>query len=157
MSTPTIEDVAAAAKVSKATVSRVLSGHFTHIRPETRRRVEDAIHALGYRPSTVARSLASHRTFTVGVLISDVANPFYGDVIHGVEDQALAAGYDFLLANTNYDSARGLAQIRSLVDRQAEGVLVMSSSVSDDWLDELVVSNTAAVVLDWATRRMPGV
>ncbi len=157
MSIPTIDDVATAAGVSKATVSRVLSGRFTDIRPETRRRVEDAIQALGYRPSAIARSLSSHRTFAVGMLVSDVANPFYGDVIHGVEDQAIGAGYNVLLGNTNYDAARGLTLVRSLVDRRADGVLVMSSSVSDEWLDELVVSNTAAVVLDWAGRRMPGV
>lgn len=157
MPTSTIADVAAAAGVSKATVSRVLGGHFRHVRPETRQRVEEAIRALEYRPSTVARSLASHRTFTVGMLVSDVANPFYGDVIHGVEDQAIGAGYNVLLANTNYDATRGLAQIRSLVDHRTDGVLIMSSSVSDDWLDELVCSNTAAVVLDWAARRMPGV
>jgi DNA-binding LacI/PurR family transcriptional regulator len=91
------------------------------------------------------------------MLISDVANPFYGEVIHGVEDTAIGGGYNVLLANTNYDTARGLALVRSLVDRRADGVLVMSSSVSDEWLDELVVSNTASVVLDWAGRRMPGV
>ncbi len=157
MPVPTIDDVAAAAGVSKATVSRVLSGRFTHIRPGTRQRVEDAIRDLGFRPSAVARSLSSHHTFTVGMLVSDVANPFYGDVIHGVEDRAIAAGYNVLLANTNYDPARGLGLIRSLVDRRADGVLVMSSGVADDWLDELVASNTAAIVLDWAGRRMPGV
>ncbi len=157
MRIPTIDDVAEAAGVSKATVSRVLGGRFTHIRPETRERVEQAIAALGYRPSAVARSLSSHRTFTVGMLVSDVANPFYGDVIHGVEDQAIAAGYNVLLGNTNYDAERGLTQIRSLVDRRADGVLIMSSSVSDDWLDELVAANMAAIVLDWAGRRMPGV
>ena len=157
MPIPTIDDVAHAAGVSKATVSRVLGGRFAHIRPETRRRVEEAIDALGYRPSAVARSLSSRRTFAVGMLISDVANPFYGEVIHGVEDTAIGRGYNVLLANTNYDSARGLALTRSLVDRRADGVLIMSSSVSDDWLDELVVSNTAGVVLDWAGRRMPGV
>jgi DNA-binding LacI/PurR family transcriptional regulator len=157
MPTPTIDDVAAAAGVSKATVSRVLSGRFTHIRPETRQRVEAAIQSLGFRPSAVARSLSSRRTFTVGMLVSDVANPFYGDVIHGVEDQAISAGYNVLLANTNYDAVRGLGLIRSLVDRRADGVLVMSSNVSDDWLDELVISNTPAVVLDWAGRRIPGV
>lgn len=157
MHIPTIDDVAEAAGVSKATVSRVLGGRFTHIRPETRQRVEDAIAALGYRPSAVARSLTSRHTFTIGMLVSDVANPFYGDVIHGVEDQAIAAGYNVLLANTNYDAQRGLTLIRSLVDRRADGVLVMSSSVTDDWLDELVASSTGAVVLDWAGRRMPGV
>lgn len=157
MPIPTIDDVAEKAGVSKATVSRVLGGSFTHIRPETKQRVEDAIQALGYRPSAVARSLSSRRTFTVGMLVSDVANPFYGDVIHGVEDTAIAAGYNVLLANTNYDAERGLALVRSLVDRRADGALVMSSSASDEWLDELVASNTPAVVLDFAGRHMPGV
>jgi len=157
MTTPTIDDVAAVAGVSKATVSRVLSGNFTHIRPETRRRVQEAIRALDYRPSAVARSLSSRRTLTVGMLISDVANPFYGDVIHGVEDEAVAAGYNVLLANTNYDSARGLALVRSLIDRRADGVLTMSSSISDAWLDEFTRNGMPAVVLDWAVRRMAGV
>lgn len=157
MTIPTIEDVAAAAGVSKATVSRVLSGTFTHIRPATRKRVEDAIKALNYRPSAVARSLSSHRTYTVGMLVSDVANPFYGDVIHGVEDEAIAAGYNVLLANTNYDIGRGLALVRSLIDRRADGALIMSSSASDDWLEELASAAVPAVVLDWAGREFEGV
>jgi LacI family transcriptional regulator len=150
MGIATIEDVAAAAGVSKATVSRVIGGKFTHIRPDTRRRVEEAIIALNYRPSSVARSLTSHRTYTVGMLVSDVANPFYGEVIHGVEDEAIAAGYNVLLANTNYDLGRGMALIRSLIDRRADGVLIMSSSASDAWLEELGQARMPAVALDWA-------
>jgi DNA-binding LacI/PurR family transcriptional regulator len=157
MSISTIDDVAAAAGVSKATVSRVISGTFTHIRPETRRRVEEAIAALNYRPSAVARSLSSSRTFTVGMLVSDVANPFYGDVIHGVEDEAITAGYNVLLANTNYNLERGLALIRSLIDRRADGVLIMSSSASDAWLEELARAAMPAVVLDWARRDIDAV
>jgi LacI family transcriptional regulator len=155
--TATIEDVAAAAGVSKATVSRVLSGTFTHIRPETRRRVEEAIASLNYRPSAVARSLTSHRTYTVGMLVSDVANPFYGDVIHGVEDEAISAGYNVLLANTNYNLDRGLALVRSLIDRRADGALIMSSSASDQWLEELARAGVPAVVLDWAGGGLEGV
>lgn len=157
MTVPTIEDVAAAAGVSKATVSRVISGTFAHIRPETRRRVEEAIQSLNYRPSAVARSLTSRRTFTVGMLVSDVANPFYGEVIHGVEDEAISVGYNVLLANTNYDTGRGMALVRSLIDRRADGVLIMSSSASDEWLEELARSGIAAVVLDWARRDIENV
>jgi LacI family transcriptional regulator len=157
MSIPTIEDVAAAAGVSKATVSRVIGGTFAHVRPETRRRVEEAIAALNYRPSAVARSLTSHRTYTVGMLVSDVANPFYGEVIHGVEDEAISVGYNVFLANTNYDLGRGKALIRSLIDRRADGVLIMSSSASDEWLEELSRSGIPAVVLDWARRDIENV
>jgi LacI family transcriptional regulator len=157
MTIATIQDVADAAGVSKATVSRVISGSSTHIRPETRRRVEAAILALNYRPSAVARSLSSNRTHTVGMLVSDVANPFYAEVIHGVEDQAIGAGYNVLLANTNYSPDRGLELIHSLVDRRADGVLLMSSSASDVWLEELDRAGTPAVVLDWARRDTGGV
>jgi hypothetical protein len=88
---PTIDDVAQMAGVSKSIVSRVLSGNAIYMREETRLRVEKAIIDLQYRPSSVARSLVSNRTHTVGLLISDVSNPFYPEVIHGVENVALAS------------------------------------------------------------------
>jgi len=90
---PSIADVSVAAGVSKATVSRVLNNTSPYLRAETRQRVERAIAKLGFRPSSIARSLASRRTRTVGQLISDVGNPFYADVIHGVEDHAIGHGY----------------------------------------------------------------
>jgi LacI family transcriptional regulator len=145
----TIADVAAAARVSKATVSRVLSGNAPYMRAETRQRVEQAIAELGFRPSSVVRSLTSKRTFTVGVLISDVGNPFYADVIHGVEDIGLSAGYNIFLCNTNYDLQRGQAVVHSLIDRRVDGVLIMSSTMSADWLEELTRHTVPVVVVDW--------
>jgi len=149
MSRPTIADVAQQAGVSKATVSRVLSGRAEYMRDATRRRVEQAIELLNYRPSSVARSLTSKRTHTAGILISDVGNPFYPEVIHGVEDAAFQDGYDVFLCNTNYDEQRGMAFVRSLIDKRVDGVLIMSSSMSNDWLVELARNNVPAVVLDW--------
>ena len=149
MSRPTIADVAQQAGVSKATVSRVLSGRAEYMRDATRQRVEQAIELLNYRPSSVARSLTSKRTHTAGILISDVGNPFYPEVIHGVEDAAFQDGYDVFLCNTNYDEQRGMAFVRSLIDKRVDGVLIMSSSMSDNWLAELARNNVPAVVLDW--------
>lgn len=149
MSRPTIADVAQAAGVSKSTVSRVLSGNVDYMRPQTRARVEQAIAELGYRPSRVARSLTSKRTYTAALLVSDVGNPFYPEVIHGVEDLALSHGYDVFLCNTNYNTARGLTFVRSLADKQVDGVLIMSSSMSDEWLAELARHAIPTVVLDW--------
>jgi LacI family transcriptional regulator len=145
----TIADVAAAAGVSKATVSRVLSGNTPYLRAETRQRVEQAIAELSFRPSSVARSLTSKRTYTVGMLISDVGNPFYADVIHGVEDIGLSAGYNTFLCNTNYDLQRGQALVHSLIDRRVDGVLIMSSTMSADWLEELARHTVPVVVVDW--------
>ncbi|MBE2223073.1 MAG: LacI family DNA-binding transcriptional regulator [Anaerolineae bacterium] len=152
MSRTTIADVAKVAGVSKATVSRVLSGNYEYMRPNTRTKVENAIEKLGYRPSSVARSLTSNRTNTAAILVSDVGNPFYADVIHGVEDVAFKGHYDVFLCNTNYDLDRGLAFIRSLVDKRVDGVMIMSSSMSDLWLAELSKNNVPAVVLDWEVK-----
>ncbi|MBN1887096.1 MAG: LacI family DNA-binding transcriptional regulator [Thermoflexales bacterium] len=154
MSRATIADVARIAKVSKSTVSRVLSGNTVYMRDETRERVLSAVAALNYRPSGIARSLVSKRTHTVGLLISDVGNPFYSDVIHGAEDVAIAHGYGLFLCNTNYDVQRGWAYIQSLIDKQVDGVLIASSSMSDEWLLELARHQIPAVVVDWNVRHV---
>ncbi len=153
MPRPTIVDVARAAGVSKATVSRVLSGNAEYMRSETRVRVLDAIKQLNYRPSSVARSLTSKRTNTAGILVSDVGNPFYPEVIHGVEDVAFSHNYNIFLCNTSYDLQRGLKLIRSLADKQVDGLLIMSSSMSDEWVLELAERNIPAVILDWEISR----
>ena len=152
MPRPTIQDVAKAAGVSKATVSRVLSGNYEYMRSDTREKVELAVSRLGFRPSSTAQSLTSKRTHTVAILISDIGNPFYPDVIHGVEDIAFKNQYGIFLCNTNYDLDRGLALIRSLIDKRVDGVMLMSSTMSNDWLDELVQNGIPAVVLDWDTK-----
>jgi LacI family transcriptional regulator len=153
---PTIADVARVAGVSKSTVSRVLNDRTHHMRQGTRQRVLQAMDELGYRPSAVARSLVSKRTHTVGLLISDVGNPFYPEVIHGVEDVALAAGYDVFLCNTSYDLERGMAFVRSLADKQVDGTMLMSSSMSDELVLELARHQIPVVVLDWQLGSVDG-
>ncbi len=152
MARTTIADVAQRAGVSKATVSRVLGGTYAYMREETRARVQEAIDEMDYRPSSVARSLTWKRTKTAGVLVSDVGNPFYAEVLHGVEDVAFGGDYDVFLCNTNYDAGRGLAFVRSLIDKQVDGVLLMASIACELWLAELRRSRVPAVVLDWEER-----
>jgi LacI family transcriptional regulator len=156
MTRPTIADVARLAGVSKSTVSRVLNENMHYMRPETREKVARAINDLGYNPSSVARSLISKRTHAVGLLVSDVSNPFYSDVIHGVEDVAIACGYDVFLCNTNYDVERGKAYARSLVAKRVDGVLIMTSNVSDEWMHDLLRCEVPIVIFDWDTRSLPG-
>jgi DNA-binding LacI/PurR family transcriptional regulator len=124
-------------------------GNLGYMREETRQRVEQAIRDLRFSPSAAARSLVTKRTHTVGLLVSDVGNPFYPAVIHSVEDVAQDQGYDIFLCNTNYSTSRGLQIIRSLVAKQVDGVLIMSSGMSDAWVSELAGSGVPAVVLDW--------
>jgi DNA-binding LacI/PurR family transcriptional regulator len=97
----TIRDVAKAARASTATVSHVLNGS-RFVAAETKKRVEDAIRTLNYPPHGIARSLRRSRTGTIGVMVSDIANPFFADLVLGVEDVVHrdAGGYNFILCNT---------------------------------------------------------
>ena len=149
MSRPTIIDVARRAGVSKSTVSRVLSGQVSYMRPETRARVLQAIEELNYRPNSLARSLILKRSKTVGLLISDVGNPFYSEVIHGVESVALEQGYAVYLFNVGYDLSRGLAFADVLIDKRVDGVILMSSSMSDELVFKFMDHEVPTVVLDW--------
>lgn len=153
---PTIADVAKQAGVSKSTVSRVLNDSTPYLRPETRQRVLEAIAKLDYRPSVLARSLVSKRTHTVSLLISDVGNPFYPEVIHGVENMAFSHGYNVFLCNTNYDLERAMQFVHSSVDRQVDGVLLMSSSMSDEIVIELAEHQIPTVLLDWELGTIEG-
>src|SRR6266853_1846498 len=95
-----IKDVAEDAGVSTATVSRVLSNGL-HVRPEVRGRVMVAVERLGYRPNLVARSLRSQQSTTIGLIVSDIRNPFFTSLSRAVEDTAYEQGFNVLLCNTD--------------------------------------------------------
>ena len=95
-----IYDVAREARVSVFTVSAVVN-HKSHVREKLRKRVESAIRALNYRPNLIARSLANQRTHTIGMIVPDIANPFFPVVVRGAEDAAQRHGYNLLLCNSD--------------------------------------------------------
>jgi LacI family transcriptional regulator len=144
----TIKDVALRSGVSKSTVSHVIN-QTRFVEDQTKQKVLQAIRELNYRPSSIARSLVSQRTGTAGLLISDVGNPFYHDVILGVEEVALANGYSIFLCNTGYDLQRGMKYIHSLVDRLVDGIMFMSSNMNIDMIKEVHANSIQSVVLDW--------
>jgi LacI family purine nucleotide synthesis repressor len=148
MKRATINDVALKAGVSKSTVSHVIN-HTRFVEEHTKLKVLQAIQELNYRPSSIARSLVSQRTQTAGLLISDVGNPFYHDVIRGVEEIALANDYSIFLCNTGYDLDRGMKFIYSLVDKQVDGIMFMSSNMNIEMLQEVHRNSIQSVVLDW--------
>jgi LacI family transcriptional regulator len=125
----TIEDVAARSGVSTATVSRVLSGSVP-ARPETRERVLTAARELDYRPSGVARALKRQETRTLGLLITDIANPFYPQIVRSVEEAAHERGYGIVLCNAGDDPDRELAYLELLLERRVDGIIVASSRAS---------------------------
>ena len=126
----TIDDVAAQAGVSTATVSRVLSGA-NPTRPATRARVLAAVLALDYRPSGVARSLKLRTTRTIGLLVTDILNPYYPEIVRAVEDAAREIGFSVLLCNGAEDPVREAAYLELLAERRVDGILIAASRLTD--------------------------
>lgn len=118
----TIQDVAKEAGTSVSTVSRVLTGS-TPVSDEKRHLVEEAIERLNYRPSLVARSLKTQTTYSIGLLINDITNPFYSVVARGVEEEAIRQDYSLILCNTNEDPGRELHYLQVLRDKQVDGII----------------------------------
>lgn len=142
-----IKDVAARAGVSIATVSHVLNGT-RPTRQHTRDRVLHAVRELGYAQNQAARNLARGRSTLLGLLVSDVRNPFFPDIIAGFQDQALAHDMDALVLNTNYDPQRTLNSVRRLMGLQVPGVAILTSQIDPSVIDMLAEHRIAAVYLD---------
>ena len=123
----TIRDIARLAGVSVATVSGVLNNKPT-VKPALVDRVKKAMDALDYHPDQVARSLRMRRTNTVGMVIADVTNPFFTDVIRGVEKEAQSNGYSVILCDSNEDPALERHYLSTLFSRRVDGVLLAPTS-----------------------------
>jgi LacI family transcriptional regulator len=149
----TIEDVAARAGVSIATVSRVLTKAKV-VRPETRQRVLVAVDALGYRPSGPARALARSRTHTLGLIMTDLAQPFYAELTRTVEAAARARGYTVVLANGAGDIQREASYLDLLAERRVDGILVASWGITARHVDWLIDAPVEVVLVSC---RAPGV
>ncbi len=121
-----IRDVAKRAGVSVASVSRVLDGQHT-VTDEIRRRVLEAVKALGYRPDLAARRLRSRRTDTIGLVVSDIRNPFFTEVSRAVEDVAYQHRMRLILCNTDEDPERELSCLELMRDENVSGVILSPS------------------------------
>jgi LacI family transcriptional regulator, galactose operon repressor len=119
----TIRDVARLAGVSVPTASKVLNKKGT-VSPKLTRRVLSAMEALDYQPDQVARSLKVRQTKTIGIVIPDITNPFFTDVIRGVENEARAHGYSLILTDSNEDAAAEQENLNMLFARRVDGVLL---------------------------------
>jgi LacI family transcriptional regulator len=128
-----IRDVAAAAGVSVATVSRVLSPASADVpmRKETRDKVERAIDELGYRPNDLARALLQHRTAAIGLVVPDISNPYYPPLVRGVEDAASSQGYRVVLCNTDRDPAKISGYLDTLIKTRVDGIVVAGGGWAD--------------------------
>ncbi|QEU91101.1 LacI family DNA-binding transcriptional regulator [Streptomyces kanamyceticus] len=148
-----IKDVAAEAGVSVATVSRVLNSH-PSVSPASRARVLAAVEALGYRPNAVARSLRTDQTRTLGLVISDVLNPYFTELARSVEEAARALGYSVIIGNADERPELQDHHVRTLLDRRIDGLLVSpTDGGSPLMLDAARAGTTPMVFVD---RWIPG-
>lgn len=147
MHTPTIRDVAARAGVSVATVSRVLSDH-PRTSPESRRTVLAAAAELGFRPNAQARSLRKTRTNTIGVLVSDVRNPFFAEIAHTVAQTALDADIATLLCNADESTHQQDHCLDLLVSQRVDGMIVTPQGDGSGSLREVLTLGLPVVFVD---------
>lgn len=143
--TVTIYDVAREAGVSMATVSRVVNNN-PNVKPQTRKKVFEAIERLGYRPNAVARGLASKKTTTVGVVIPDISNANFAEVARGVEDIANMYHYNIILCNADKRKEKEIRVINTLLEKQVDGLLFMGGTVTDEHLQAFQTANVPIVL-----------
>ena len=143
----TMQDVAEQAGVSKATVSHVIN-ETRFVEEATKERVQLAIRTLGYRPNVAARSLTTHRTRIIGLIVSDMTNTFFGELTRGIEDVLVANNYSLMLCNTNEVLEREEYYIDILLRQGVDGIIAAATSQNWDVLNEAAKLNIPIVMLD---------
>ncbi len=139
-----LKDVANYAGVSVSTVSRVLNNS-TRVDPVTRSNVENAMHVLGYRPDDIARRLKKNSSEVIGVIIPDISNPFFANVVRGVEREAVASGYSVVLCDTDSSIIAERNAVELLEGQRVAGII--SASVADkDGFEDIYTNLSANVV-----------
>ena len=145
--TVSIRDVAQRAGVSIATVSRAVN-HIPTVNEELARRVWKAIEEVGYLPNTQARALVSGRSRMLGLIVSEITNPFFPELVQEFENLAVAQGYEVLIGSTNYDPTRTECLMRRLLQRNVDGVAVMTFGVEENLVQKLVEREFPLVFVD---------
>ncbi|MGC2660252.1 MAG: LacI family DNA-binding transcriptional regulator [Bryobacteraceae bacterium] len=145
-----LEEVAKRAKVSTATVSRVLN-NVGPVRTTTRARVLRAVEELKYRPNLHARNLAGGKSRTIGMIVSNMENPFFVDIYRAAEEVARASGYEILLANTDYRPEHLVNSIHLMIGRRVSGLALIVSEMDPGLLQELADRETPVVFYDVGT------
>jgi LacI family transcriptional regulator len=139
--------VALRAGVSIATVSRAVN-RIPTVDPELARRVWKAIEEVGYLPNTQARALVSGRSRMLGLIVSEITNPFFPELVQEFENLAVAQGYEVLIGSTNYEPARTESLIRRMLQRNVDGVAVMTFGIEEDLVQKLVEREFPLVFVD---------
>lgn len=137
---PSIADVATAVGVSKTTISRYLHGKYDYMSDETRRRIDETIDRLGYRPNKLAQSLKAPNTHLIGVTIANISNPFSSQLLKGMQAECRRRGIQLLVSDVDDDPALERAAIESLLDSQVDGLIVNTAGGNDEYLIEFATT-----------------
>lgn len=146
--TPDIRAVAALAKVSIATVSRTINGAPV-VSEKLSRRVWAAIEQLNYYPNTLARSLVSGRSRILGIIVENITNPFFPELIQSFEEIAIANGYEILVSSSNSDPAVLTTCVRRMIERKVEGVAVLTFGEEEPVLEQLAYHDIPMVLAEF--------
>jgi LacI family transcriptional regulator len=145
--TVSIRDVAQRAGVSIATVSRAVN-HIPTVNADLAKRVWKAIDEVGYLPNTQARALVSGRSRMLGLIVSEITNPFFPELVQEFENLAVAQGYEVLIGSTNYEPVRTESLIRRMLQRNVDGVAVMTFGIEEELVQKLVEREFPLVFVD---------
>ncbi len=145
-----IKNIAETLGISTATVSLVLSGKATNGRvgKEISEKIKDTAKSMNYLPNGLARSLRMGRSHTMGLIIADISNPFFGILALHIQDKAEEFGYTVIIANTNEDSQKMKEMINILKSRQVDGYIIVPTENGDELISQLLESKTPLVLID---------
>ncbi len=142
-----IREIAKRARVSTATVSRTINRH-PSVQPQLAKRVWRIVEELGYFPNTQARALVSGRSRIFGLIVSEITNPFFPEIVHVFEETALQHNYEILVTSTVHDPERMKTSVRRMLEHRVEGVAVMTFGMEESLLDDLKLRNVPLVFVD---------
>ena len=142
-----IKDIAREAGVSTATVSHVIN-RTKYVTDDTRDRVRQAIEKFNYQPNAHAQMLATGRSNIVGLLVSDISNPFFPEIVKSIETVVNERGYNLILLNTNYNAKRAVEDVRRLIKLKAAGVILVTAEFDESLIEEATSSKTPFVFHD---------
>ncbi|SDK00501.1 LacI family DNA-binding transcriptional regulator [Natronincola ferrireducens] len=151
-----IKDVARKAGVSISTVSRVINDSKA-VRPKTKAKVIEAVEELGYKPNAIARSLKIKNTKTIGIMIPDISNQFFPEVVRGVEDVANMYEYNIFLCNTDLDQEKEIQYFGILEEKQVDGIIFMGNIIREDLAKRFEACDIPIVLIGTDYGDMPSV
>ena len=151
----TIKMVSEKANISKTTVSRYLNGKYEFMSVETRKRIEEVIEELDYRPNALAQSLKNNKTGLIGLVVSDVTTPFSATLIKGVNDVCVEKSFQIIIVHTDNDPVKEREHIQSLIDRQVEGLILNTAGENEEFISSLSERGIKIVMVDEGLKNHP--